>query len=147
MVEISDGAIPAAALLMDNLVARGNACTHRWNDAADPSAESYLEPSRMRITEGAVDFEDGQSVRELCRQSLGLIGSPDRSRPCRWLLFLTGLNQAAVAVGSKGIGGVNPKVFRDRRPLCDLQKASTPSSLTIFRRSNRPYDRSRNSNR
>ena len=70
-----------------------------------------------------------------------ILSSPDRCRPCQWLLFPTGLNQAAVAVGSEGIGAVNPKVFCDRRPLCDLQDASKRTSFTIFRSTNRAYDR------
>ena len=78
---------------------------------------------------------------ELCRQSsVGILSSPDRCRPCQRLLFLTGLNQAAVAVGSEGIGGVNPKVFCDRRPLCDLQDWSICASLTIFHSRNWHYD-------
>jgi len=70
-----------------------------------------------------------------------ILSSPDRCRPCQWLFFLTGLNQAAVAVGSEGIGGVNRKVFRDRMPLCDLQDTLKLTRFTIFRKSNRPYDR------
>jgi hypothetical protein len=70
-----------------------------------------------------------------------ILSSPDRRRPCQRLLFLTGLNQAAFAVGSRGIGGANPKVFCDRIPLCDLQDASIRTTFAIFRRSNRTHDR------
>mgnify|MGYP007096655855 CR=1 FL=1 len=42
MVEISDGAVPAAALLMDSLVVRGNARNNRCDDEADVSAELLL---------------------------------------------------------------------------------------------------------
>ena len=81
-------------------------------------------------------------MHELCRQSIvGILSSADRCRPCCWLVFLSCVNQAAAAVGSEGIGGANPKVFCDRRPLCDLQNASTRTSSTIFRKSNRTYDR------
>jgi hypothetical protein len=63
-----------------------------------------------------------------------ILSSPDCCRPCQWLVFPTGVNQASAAVGSEGIGGTNPKVFRDRRPLCNLQDTSTRTSSTIFRR-------------
>tara|TARA_R110002072_G_scaffold303140_1_gene495604 strand:+ start:92384 stop:92683 length:300 start_codon:yes stop_codon:yes gene_type:complete len=80
-------------------------------------------------------------VRDLCRQSfVEILSSLDRCRPCQWLVFPTGVNQAAVAVGSEGIGGVNPKVFCDRRPLCDLQDTSLRARLAIFRRPNSHYD-------
>lgn len=35
---------------------------------------------------------------------------------------------------------MNPKVFCDRRPLCDLQDSSICASLTIFRKPNSHYD-------
>lgn len=85
----------------------------------------------------------GVGARTLSSILCVILSSPDRCRPCQWLFFLTGLIQAAVAVRSEGIGGVNRKVFRDRMPLCDLQDASRLTRFTIFRSTNRAYDRHR----
>jgi hypothetical protein len=43
MVEMSDGAIPAAALLMDSLVVRGNVRMNLCGDEANLSAGMFLE--------------------------------------------------------------------------------------------------------
>jgi hypothetical protein len=106
-----------------------------------------LSPRRIAVI-GRLREAVSQMVLELCCQSsVGILSSPDRCHPCQWLLFLTGVNQAAVAVGSRGIGGANPKVFCDRIPLCDQQDTSTLARFAIFRRSNRTHDRHGNSNR